>query len=175
VLIQPDRNELGDLRLDPKESLAKIKEDNLKQFAKCKVPGQALLENTDMALGQPMAWKEFVRRLEKLKSPCRVWIHDGGVPNAIAIHVWRMKDNGEGPQLAWDYVGGFKKDMLPEFSSVKTDQHGLPTEEVRGWRSVLLGLIKNKVFSFNAIVQEFGDANGQRSGLWHEQLQTLKN
>ncbi len=177
MLIQPDRHELGDLRLDPKENLAKIKEDNLKLFSKHKLPEQALLENQDMALGQPMDWQSFVRKLELLRVPDRMWIHDGGYPNAIAIHVWRQKPSEIEP--CWDYVGGFIKGMLPEFSAIKTDEHGLPTEEaaggLRGWRSVLLSLIVNKVVSFNEVVRVFGDANGQRSGLWHKQLQTVKN
>lgn len=178
-IVVPDINELGDKRLDPAENLAKIKEDNLKLFGVHKLPGQELLENTDMALGKPLDWREFVRKLETLRTPYRMWVHDGGYPNAIAIHVWRQKDNGQGPEYMWDYCGGFIKGMLPEFSAVKLDQHNLPIEEaaagLRGWRSVLLGLIKNKVVTFNEVVRVFGDAQGQRSGRWNEQLQTIKN
>ena len=171
MLIQPNRLELGDLRLNPTESLAKIKEDNLKLFGKHKLPGQDMLENVEMSMGRPLEWKEFVRKLNHLGP--KLFIHDGGAPNAIAIHVWMDKGDGEGSR--WCYVGGFEKKVLPEFSHIRIDEHELPVEETRGWRSVLMGLVRQDVITHKEVVAIFGDAQGQRSVRWHEQLQDKKN
>lgn len=166
MLIQPDRNELGDRRLDPKESLAKIKADNIALRAKHKIKGQAQLEDEVAALGNPMGFSEFILKLRKL-NPALI-IQDGGYPNAVAVRIFRDNGDGEGPRLT--YLTGFLKEVLPEYSSVTTDEHGVAQNEKRGWRSVLLMLLKQRVLSYPDVVRVFGDAVGQRSNRWHEQL-----
>ena len=167
MLIQTDINELGDKRLDPKESLAKIKEENIAMRAKDKLPGQEQLEDAEAALGTPLAYQELIRRLKLLKP--ELIIQDGGMPNAIAVRIFRDNGDGEGPRLT--YLTGFYKEVLPEYSSVTVDEHGVALDEKRGWRTVLLMLMKQNVVSYRRVVEVLGDAFGQRSNRWHQQLQ----
>lgn len=168
MLIQTDINELGDKRLNPEEGLAKIIEENTAMRAKDKLPGQEQLEDVEQALGRPMAYQELVRRL-KILNPNLV-IGDGGVNNAIAVRIYRDNGDGEGNRLT--YLTGFYKTILPEYSSVTVDEYGVALNETRGWRTVLLMLMKQRAASFPRVVEVFGDAFGQRSNRWHEQLQT---
>ncbi len=170
LLILNSSDDLGDKKLDAKENLAKLKEKNQELIDAKKLPNQSELENVEKALGQRMHWSEFVQRLQKLNYD--ILAEDGGAPNAIALRVpWQNEDG----TLTKKYVGGFYKEVLPEFSAVIVDDKGLPHREIRGWRSVLLGLMKQGILTFIEIEKEFGDAEGQRSHLWHEQLQGKKD
>jgi hypothetical protein len=166
-LVVDNHLELGDKRLDEKEALAKIKEDNIALRAKDKIPGQAQLQDVQAALGTPMSYKELILRLKKMV-PALV-IQDGGVQNAVAVRIFRDNGDGEGPRLT--YLTGFYKTILPEYSTVTVDEHGVALHENRGWRTVLLALMKQNVVSYRNVVKAFGNAMGQRSNRWHEQLQ----
>lgn len=168
MLVQTDINELGDKRLDPKESLAKIKEENIALRAKDKLPGQAQLQDVQAALGTPMGYQELILRLKRLVP--ELVIQDGGVKNAVAVRIFRDNGDGEGPRLT--YLTGFYKTILSEYSTVTVDEHGVALSETRGWRTVLLALIKQNVVSYRRVVKVFGNAMGQRSNRWDEQLQT---
>ena len=82
-IIITDSDELGDKRLDPNENLAKLKEENIRMAAKFKLPGQAMLENAEIAVGKPMAWQDLVRLLQKMNPDIKCV--DGGMANGIAV------------------------------------------------------------------------------------------
>ena len=169
MLIQIDKSELGDKRLNEVENLAKLKEGNLALAAKNKIAGQETLENKDMALGQPMSYQDLIRLLGKINPA--IQCSDGGVKNAIAVRVPADLEDGT---HGLKYVTGFYKEVLPEFSWVSTDEYGRPLRETRGWRTVVLALVKQGVISYRTAVDVFGEPNGQRSGRWHELLRDRK-
>jgi hypothetical protein len=161
MLIQTDINELGDKRLSPEEALAKLKEENAKKTAEYRIPNQAVLEDQLAAIGQAMPYQTFIKKLKSIQP--RLIIEDGGIEGALAIR-----------NYAKEYLTGFYKDVLTEFSFVTTDTRGLPVRESRGWRSVLISLIKQHVISYRTVVKEFGEPWGSRSNLWHEELADYK-
>jgi hypothetical protein len=171
MLIQVDKNELGDKRLDPKEGVAKLKEDNRKLAAKNRIPNQSLLEDVDMAVGNPMAPAEFIRKIRLLSND--IIVEQGGIPNAVAVRIIATDDDKESPtygQKIKKYVSGFYVDrMLPEFSAIIPDHLGQAKREIRGWRSVLLSLWRSKVVTLRQLVAVFGHPNGQRNSLWMQQ------
>jgi hypothetical protein len=169
MLIQPDSSELGQHRLDAADNLQKLKEENLKLAAKFKLPGQEILENTEMAVGTPMDWHDLVRLLEKMNHKIRCV--DGGMANAIAVRYPAMQEDGV---YGLKYVTGFYKEVLPEFSSVSTDKRGLSVREHRGWRTVVLACIRQGIVSYKDAVDVFGEPSGVRSGRWHEILREKK-
>jgi hypothetical protein len=142
--------------------LAKIKEENIALSASRKIPNQAAYESAAAALGNPMEWRELVRRMKKL-NPSLV-IRDGGMPNAIAVYIFRDNHDGDGPRLT--YISGFDKKVLPEYSSVTVDEHGVALHEVRGWRTVMKKLYEQRCCTWEAAIAVFGDALGQRSEGW---------
>jgi hypothetical protein len=169
MLVQPDKLELGDGRLNEVENLAKLKENNAKRVQKFKIPGQVELENKDMAHGEPMGWQQLVYLLQKMNS--KIICEDGGMKDAIAVRVPAWLEDGT---YGKKYVTGFYKEVLPEFSWVTTDERGLPKREVRGWRTVVLALIRQGWIKYSDAVSIFGEPNGVRSGRWHELLRGRK-
>lgn len=167
-LVQTDINELGDKRLNEIEAIAKIKEDTAKLVESKKIPNQKLLENREMALGRPMDYTDFIFKVSKL-NPAIIF-QDGGFPKAIAVcHTVHGEKK---------YITGFLKTVLPEFSAVIVDDKGLIQKggvgEVRGWRSVLLSLIKAGALTEKQVNLTFGPAMGQRAVLWDAQLQARR-
>lgn len=134
---------------------------------KFKIPGQAMLENKEMALGNPMSYQDLIRLLQKMNPA--IICEDGGVKGAIAVRIPGDLGDGEGT-FGKRYVTGFYKEVLPEFSSVNTDDRGTAKRHNRGWRTVVLDLIKQGVVSYKDAVDVFGEPNGQRAGRWQEIL-----
>jgi len=64
------------------------------------------------------------------------------------------------------YLSGFPKGWLTEFSYSLVDNRNLPTEERRGWRSVLLRLMAKGAVEWDAVVTEFGHSEGLNSERW---------
>jgi hypothetical protein len=165
MLILNDSAYLGDKMLSPEEGVCKLREGNLKLAAEKKIPNQKLLEDQDMAVGEPMLPQELIRRIQKLNP--LVIVEKGGIPNAVAVRIPSVDDEGKPCKR---YLTGFYIDRaLPEFSSVVTDKNGLPVREIRGWRTVLLALFNNKVATYEQLKAMFGEPNGQRNTLWMSQ------
>jgi hypothetical protein len=184
VLIQANKAELGDGRLNPEEGLAKLKEENASLAAANKIAAQDELQKAERAWGPQISYREIVRRIQNLNP--KIKVVDGSKGN-IAIYV--LKSNQElaesAQEMASDkehfswwkdhkYVTGCPKDSLPEYGFVIADERGLAKREKRGWRSVLIALIKAKAISYQQSVEAFGEALGSRSNLWHAQLQKFR-
>ena len=170
-------HELGDTHLSPEEAVLREREELLQLASKSKIWGQEELENSDRSAGPRLYYTEIVRRLQVINP--RLAVRDG-LEGSVALY--RPVEPWEYDPEQWDperpdwfnqhkYVGGMKKDWLPEFSHVLLDTSNLPTREVRGWRSVLLSLIKSHTISIKSAIQQFGDpSTDQRSGRWNEQI-----
>ena len=164
MLIQPDIHELGDKRLDPKEALAKIKEGNiaLRQSMGHTIPHQELLKRREIAEGHKMDWRELIRRLNLL-CPLSLVIFDSIVQGAPTIAIKTPVNGDNGMEL--QYVTGFPKTVLPEYSWIEVDEHNCPTNEHRGWRNVVRTLWQRGLTDGPSVARIFGDALGARSEL----------
>jgi hypothetical protein len=163
MLIQTDKLELGDLRLNPEEGLAKLKEENAVRAEKRKINNQGAYEDQKEALGRPLQFGEFIHLLKKANPA--IIVEDGGVKGAVAI---RYVINGEKV-----YVSGLYKEtlpgctVLPEHSAVITDARGIALREIRGWRNVLTSLLKVGALSMDRVTLIFGlPGSGKRGTLW---------
>ena len=184
MLIQPDRNELGDKRLDPKEGVAQKREECLAMAATRRFPHQEDIEDPERALGPRLQFSEFVSRLKRVIPALKVL---DGSPGNVALYFPRNSAELKEATQAWTadrdvfflvnkYVGGFPKQEIQEYSTVDIDNARLATKEHRGWRSVLMNLITAGVVSYRAVVKEFGDCGtDQRGWRWREQLQRFSN
>jgi hypothetical protein len=179
MLIIDDSQELGDTRLSPEEANIREREELLKMAARKKIQGQAELEDPNRSAGPRLYYTEILRRLWKLNPDLRV---EDGKDRSVAIYRLKRRDEYDWEQWhpfaptkwRWDfeYVTGLEKGWLPEYPHVLLDSSRLATREVRGWRSVLIALVKSRAVSYRGVIQEFGDPmNDQRSGRWGEQLQ----
>jgi len=64
------------------------------------------------------------------------------------------------------YLSGFPKGWLTEFSYCLVDERNLPTEEKRGWRTVLIRLLGKGALTWEQVISEFGDSEGFNSERW---------
>jgi hypothetical protein len=184
MLIQPDRHELGDKRLDPAENVAKQREELLAMAAKHKLGKQDELEDPERAKGPRLHCNDIIRRLLKVIPTLRV---KDGSPGNVALYIHRNPAEVEDAINSWEfgkntfflyhkYVGGLPNAQIPEFSTIDIDSSHLPTREHRGWRSVLITLLKQGIVSYNALIKEFGDVGTDRRGWrWNEQTQKWRN
>lgn len=179
MLIVPDINELGDKRLNGAENVAKQRELALKQASANRIEGQDELEKQERSAGPRLHFSEIIKRIRE----CNPHIQAiDGSPGNVALYIPKKSDDmdyGE-PDPKGEfftdhkYAGGMPKDWLPEFSHVVLDTSLLPVREIRGWRSVLITLIRAGAISYRQAVNQFGEARGQWSGRWHEQLARFK-
>lgn len=175
MLLDAHGNKLGDKRVENAEGVARLREQVQVLADTKRIPNQDMLENQDMAVGTPMSPALFIEKLRKFPN---VLVEPGGWPNAVAVRTVVRDTDFESPTFGKQikrYVTGFVTDrVLPEFSHILTNDMGVPTREVRGWRTVLLALFHQKVVTLAQLKAAFGDANGQRSKLWAEQTQSAR-
>lgn len=170
MLIQPDKNLLGDKHLKDAEAVAKLKEENRKTAEQNHIPNQKLLEDRVAALGIPLQPSELIIRLQKLNP--KIVVQQGGVRNAVAVRYPAIE---EGKQVL-RYVTGFYVDNpLPEFSCVVNDERGVPWREIRGWRTVLTALIRQGILTEQQCDLTFGKPGTMRAVLWDKQRQAERN
>jgi hypothetical protein len=194
-MVEVDRHELGDERLNPEENVARLREDILKQESKKKIWGQEELEDPERSSGPCIQWDRLIGRLKRCNPGIQV---RDGIPGNVALYFRKRPDEYTeaddvvltNPELAramnipvpeddffvhHKYVGGFEMKPMPEWAHVTLDSSEIAHREVRGWRSVLLALIKARVITYEAAVAEFGDPQADsRSGRWFDQMQKFK-
>lgn len=172
MLVQVDRNELGDFRLDPKEAVAKAREECLAMAAKKRLYKQDELEDPERALGPRLQFSEICSRIRRLVPSLRIL---DGSPGNVALYAPRnSQELAEATEywqqdkdlffLRYKYVGGFPKKEIQEFSTVDIDNAMLATGENRGWRTVLIMLLQQGLVPYRAVVKEFGDVGTDRRG-----------
>jgi hypothetical protein len=181
-LVQADIKELGDTRLNPKEAIAREREDLLELAGKAKIWGQTELEDHERSAGPRLSWGELIRRIRDCNSSIQVLDSQGG--SDVAIYVRKKRNEYDEqerdwtrPEFFWDhkYVTGMPKSDLPEYAHVTLDTSGLPLREIRGWRSVLIALVKTRAITYEQAIEKFGDPTfDRRSGRWFEQLREYR-
>lgn len=150
------------------EANHKAREENLKMASARRIADQDVLEDQEMAQGIVLDHNELIRRIQLLNP--KILIQAGGVQGAVAVRYPKYEDG----EHTLAYITGFYLEPLPEFSSVTLDDMGLPHREIRGWRSVLLALIKAGALEQEKVDTLFGPAMGQRTGLWYRNLKANK-
>jgi len=169
--------QLGDKHLDPKENVAKLREELLAQRENDKIHGHDELVQADRSQGSRLHYGDFIRKLQSIFPELLV---KDGIEGNVALYrpktsLEKMADGYDLLLPEWynyhKYVTGCPKDFLPEWGHLTTDTDGIANREVRGWRSMLIAFVKAGVVTYEAVVKEFGSPeNDQRSNLWFEQL-----
>lgn len=163
MLIETDISQLGDKRLAGDELIAREKEKTQAQLDTKRIPDQTDLENREAGMGQVLPCSEFLRLLGKICPG--LLIEKGGYPNSVALRRWI---NGEKK-----YVTGFQllDGYIPEYSTVFVDENKLPVGEIRGWRNILIALLKQGLLNMEAIKKEFqvATSNSVHGKFWESQ------
>lgn len=173
-----DPTVLGDRLPRDKDSIAQKREDT-KNFRDKNHRGkdQDFLTNQDMAAVNYIEPFDFIRRLKKLNDGL---LFGRGLPGHVSLWVLALDDEPSSPTFGKltevAIACGFPINKpLPEFSWLGTDSWGIATkEEQRGWRTVLIRLIKGGFLKYQAVKAEFGEPLGIRGKAWHDQLREWK-
>jgi hypothetical protein len=99
-------------------------------------------------LGHILHHSEFISKLEKVLGG-RMVVLDGAREGDLIL--LRVKEQ------AVDFICWFSQGYLPEFSIVHFNKDRQPIKEVRGWRTVLLRLIKNGGATEEQVQKVFGE------------------
>lgn len=176
--VEPDSRMLGDSHLNPEETVIKTREKCLSMCANKRIGGQDELEDKERGSGPRLQFTEIISRLKREIPKLRAV---DGSPGNIALYFPRNNKEFAEAKQEWDfikdefflfhkYVGGFPKQDIPEYSTVEIDTSLLPTRENRGWRSILISLLKQGILSYKQAVHQFGDVGtDQRGWRWREQ------
>ena len=190
--VETDRAELGDKRLNPEESVIRERESLLSICATRRIWGQDELEKAERADGPRLPYTELLRRIRLCNSAI---VAKDGMEGSVALYIRkRPEEYTESdnilrfqPWLAREmnipvpkdeffidhkYLTGFKKEAIAEYSYVTIDSSLLPHREMRGWRSVLIALIKAGAVRYATAITHFGNPESdKRSVRWFDQLQ----
>ena len=116
--------------------------------------------------GRIMHHAEFIRRLKAI-SP-GAFLNDFSGAGRVGVNV--MADGVP------TYVTTVQFGFGPEYSTIREDDHGLPTKErYRGWRTALLHLIMAGYVKEEDANREFGEATGSQSVSYNETLWQWRN
>lgn len=116
----------------------------------------------------------FLRRLEDLVGPSGyrlIWT-EGAVVGDLAIY--RMQRPYQDPEYLGLYIP-FNYTM-PEFGIMEFDSRDVPVrEKFRGWRTILLRLIKAGFFTEEACERVFGEPSTEASTRWRREMFIMRN
>ena len=165
-------------RLSTKEHTFRLYEQNYNSEAvkKQRWEDQDELRNDEARIGRPMLHSDFLTVVKRLVPS--LYITEGRIIGDLAVY-----QTAPGPQKAWDdrdfrYLFYVPTGVLPEFSQYQFSQDGfdIPIRESRrGWRTVLLRLIKSRLLDEQTCNQVFGrPAECEASNRWYKQLQAHK-
>lgn len=177
-LVEVDPLELTDKRLNPEEAVIQKREECLSICAKKRIGGQDELEQADRGSGPRLQFSEIIGRLKREIPQLKAV---DGSPGNVALYFPRTDEEFKEARNEWDfgrdefflhhkYVGGFPKQEIPEYSTVDIDTSLIATRENRGWRSILITLLKQGVMSYKQAIRQFGDVGTDvRGWRWREQ------
>lgn len=109
---------------------------------------------------------EFIYRVQKL-NPCVIVQAQLNFPGEWGLYVELNN------KLV--YLSGFHGGWLTEFSYTLVDERDIPTEERRGWRTVLLKLMARGILAWEEAVEEFGHSDGLNSDRWMMYTEPYRN
>ena len=163
--------------LSTSEHIARKREQNYNSEAikKQRWEDQEELKDDESRVGRPMKHTDFLSVVQKLV-PC-LYVTEGRIQGHLAIY-----QVAGGPKPAWDgndykYLFFCPSGILPEFSQYEFDPRtNVPIRESnRGWRTVLLRLIKCGLLTEDTCNRVFGRPEGKPSNRWHHELWKYRN
>lgn len=167
MLIQPNKEKLGDGILNAREALARTYEDTDRRLQAFRLPDHEHLKQAAKLIGKPMLHTELVRRVTRLNPA--VWAE-----TSIAFpENWGFYTRG--PNGTKQFIVAAPKGWLPEHSWIETDRADLPVREHRGWRTVLVRLLAARALTWAQVLSAFGDTNSSaRNARWRQQTRQFR-
>lgn len=164
-------------KLSTNEHTARIREMNYNSDAvrAQRWENQEEYKNSAARIGKAIHHSDFIRVIKHLVPD--LYITDGRVEGDLAV--FRVYGRPQ-PQLngrTFEYLFYCPTGVLPEFSIYEFDEvRDIPVRELkRGWRTVLLRLIKSGLVSEETVNKVFGRAEGPAATIYNQKLQAFRN
>lgn len=155
-------------QLSPHERLLASFEQTDRMLQQYRLDDHEALKNAETRIGKPMLHTELIQRVSKLTHN-RVWAEDSRNDSKVS-GFYTVREGVK------HFLGAFDKGPLPEFSFILTDSADLPVKEKRGWRTVLVRLLKQGVLTWSQVISGFGDAtHSVSSGRWNFNTREFRN
>lgn len=164
-------------RMSTSEHTHRLREQNFNSEAlkAQRWANQEEYKNAVARIGKAMHHSDFLRVIKHLVPD--LYITDGRIEGDLAV--FRVYGRPQ-PQLGgrtFEYLFYCPTGLLPEFSIYEFDEvRDIPIrEQKRGWRTVLLRLIKSGLVSEDTVNKIFGRAEGPASTIYNSSLQAFRN
>jgi hypothetical protein len=139
--------------------------------------GDYLVTDALQQMGRPLSSQELIARLSRM-NPQLVFEQSRNFPHVGGVYVIdpaaNLNDLDERCRGRRHIVGMEWTGISPEFTTrkVEKDKFGKPqmTGQVRGWRTILMRLIKEKLIAVTEAERVFSIAKGRDSQRWYEEL-----
>src|SRR6185437_10579243 len=151
MLVLNDSRLLGNDFLPTNEALARYQQEKIEPLHDTyRLSDHNDLKDLVKRAGQWMHSSELVFRVQKL-NPCVYVQQQINYPEQWGFYV--------DVQSALQYVSGFQKGWLREYTAMLVDERNLMAgDPLRGWRAVLLKLLEKGILRWEQVYREFGDA-----------------
>ena len=164
-------------RLSLEEHTARLREKNRNSEAtkKQRWEDQEEYLNDRARVGQMKHSSEIVGRLKKLIPD--LFITDGNIIGDLALYKTFGQPQPDLEGRSFQYIGYMPMGWMPEFSLYQYDsaRDVVIKEDQRGWRSVLLKIIRAGLVTQEQCDTVFGKAEGPASTIWYRTLWKWKN
>ena len=162
----PCVNRLYDSRLARDEVEPYLKQDMAVRNKPYELSGQEERKDSPARWGHVLHSSELLLRLQRIIP--NLHVKDGRIGNDVSLF---QVIGDEIKYLVWTHQGN-----LPEYSIVVTNWQNRPIREIRGWRTVLLRLIKAGVITEEQALKHFGSpTNGEAARFYLQELAWHRN
>lgn len=146
-----------------KEALDDLRLKNKQDLERYKIPNQEHLTDPERA-GSKVPFFEIVKVVKQLNPS--IWFEEARL-NPGHGGLYRTGTDGQP-----EFLTAFAMDFLPEFTVVHKDERGLPHKADRGWREVLIMLLKKGAITKQQILKHFSNPSyNVRSEGWFRKSQ----
>lgn len=164
-------------RLSTAEHTARLREKNLNSEAlkKQRWADQEELKNDSSRIGRPLMSADFLNVVKKLVP--NLYVTEGRIIGHLAIFRTYGQPQPRLEGRDFEYMFYCPTGLLPEHSMYEFDHvRNIPIRESqRGWRTVLLRLIKAGLLSESTCDKVFGKPEGPSANRWNRELYHQRN
>ena len=150
------------------EELARWEEGNREIAKEYQFVRPEEYDNESARIGRVMSHDDFIQILRtKLHLTC--FYREMNHPQKIAL--WISRNGISAPECC----GWVKRGLTTELSIMRFDAHGVPLDEkFRGWRTVLMNLVKNGFLEEHDVRKVFGRAKGPCGERYNAFMQAVR-
>ena len=141
-----------------REAFAREKEISDEMVERYQMDDQEDLTNVKARCVNKMSTDQFIYKLRKNEiCPVKCFTVYNGLPGTVGLWVLPPRKTGVAR-----YICYLRTPYMWEWSVQQVDKHNLPSGEMRGWRTVVMELVKNEIFTEWQVNQIFGEPSGAK-------------